>query len=113
MSLNFDLKTFFDHAAHGRLADVQRMLESGEELFKEDLESALWRAALYGHVHVVDYLIRHAMFDPSVDGNCAIRQAAWSGYLAVVERLLQDERVKSSRQKTTKSDRKRQTCSYE
>jgi hypothetical protein len=36
------------------------------------------------------------MFDPSVDGNRAIRQAAWNGHLAVVERLLQDRRVDPS-----------------
>jgi hypothetical protein len=32
MSLKFDFDTFCDHAAHGRLARVQRKLESGELL---------------------------------------------------------------------------------
>jgi ankyrin repeat protein len=96
MSLKFDLKTFCDHAAHGRLADVQRMLESGELPVNGNLIDALVLAAQYGHVDVVDYLIRHAMFDPSADNNRAIRLAATNGSLAVVERLLQDKRVDPS-----------------
>jgi surface antigen len=98
MSINFDLKTFFDHAAHGRLADVQRMLESGEVpvTVNGNLNEALVRAAENGHVDVVDYLLRHAMFDPSADYNHAIRIAAQNGHLAVVERLLHDERVDPS-----------------
>jgi hypothetical protein len=36
------------------------------------------------------------MFDPSADDNFAIRLAALNGHLAVVERLLQDERVDPS-----------------
>jgi ankyrin repeat protein len=98
MSLNVDLKTFCDHAAHGRLADVQRMLESGELRVdvNGNLNDALVRAAENGHVDVVDYLLRHAMFDPSANDNCAIRLAAANGHLAVVERLLHDERVDPS-----------------
>jgi hypothetical protein len=93
MSLKFDLKTFCDHAAHGRLADVQRMLESGELRDNDNVHHALWRAAVSGHVDVVDYFLRHAMFDPSGDSNYAIGLAAQYGRLAVVERLLQDPRV--------------------
>ena len=89
-------ETFCDHAAHGRLADVQRMLESGGLRGNGRLDDALKRAAENGHVDVVDCLLRHAMFDPSADDNCAIRLAALSGHLAVVERLLQDERVDPS-----------------
>jgi hypothetical protein len=96
MSLNFDLKTFCDHAFHGRLADVQRMLESSELPVNGNLNDALWRAAWKGHVDVVDYLLRIAMFDPSADYNHAIRIAAQNGHLAVVERLLQDKRVDPS-----------------
>jgi ankyrin repeat protein len=96
MSLNFDLKTFCDHAAHGRLPDVQRMLESGELPVIGNQHDALGRAAEKGHVDVVDYLLRHAMFDPSADDNYAIRLAADNGHLAVVERLLQDKRVDPS-----------------
>jgi ankyrin repeat protein len=91
MSLSFG--AFCDHAANGRLADVQRMLESDELLVDDD---ALWRAAENGHVDVVDCLLRHAMFDPSADNNRAIRLAAENGHLAVVERLLRDERVDPS-----------------
>jgi hypothetical protein len=94
MSLNFE--TFCAHAAHGRLADVQQMLESGELRVDGNLDVALVRAAENGHVDVVDYLIRHAMFDPSADGNRAIWLAAMKGHLAVVEGLLQDERVDPS-----------------
>jgi surface antigen len=93
MSLNFD--AFCDHAAHGRLADVQRMLESGEVPVNGKLNDALVRAAVNGHVDV-DFFLRHAMFDPSAEGNVAIRRAAENGHLAVVERLLQDERVNPS-----------------
>jgi hypothetical protein len=96
MSLKFDLNTFCDHAAHGRLADVKEMLDADEMQVNGNEHIALWRAAENGHVHVVDHLLRHAMFDPSVDSNRAIRQAAWSGHLAVVERLLQDKRVDAS-----------------
>jgi hypothetical protein len=97
MSHQFKVERFCDHAAHGRLADVQRMLESSGELRGcGNLNDALVRAAQNGHVDVVDCLLRHAMFDPSVDGNRAIRQAAWNGHLAVVERLLQDRRVDPS-----------------
>jgi surface antigen len=97
-SINFDLKTFCDHAAHGRLADVQRMLESDELQLPVNgkLNDALALAAKNGHIDVVDYLLRHAMFDPSADFNHAIRMAAQNGHLAVVERLLHDERVDPS-----------------
>jgi hypothetical protein len=54
------------------------------------------RAAENGHVDVVDYLLRHAMFDPSTYGNRAIQSAATNGHFAVVERLLQDKRVDPS-----------------
>jgi ankyrin repeat protein len=81
MSLNFE--TFCDHAANGRLADVQRMLESGE-----------LPVNVNGNPNAA--LVRHAMFDPSADGNRAIRLAAKNGHLAVVERLLQDPRVDPS-----------------
>jgi hypothetical protein len=94
MSLNFD--AFCDHAAHGRLADVQRMLESGELPVNGNLNEALWRASENAHVDVVDYLLRHAMLDPSADDNCAVKVAACCGHLAVVERLLQDERFDPS-----------------
>jgi ankyrin repeat protein len=93
MSLKFDLKTFCEHAARGRLADVQRMLESGKLRRNGNVHDALVRAAENGHVDVVDYLLRHAMFDPSADNNHAIQMAAENGHLAVVERLLQDLRV--------------------
>jgi hypothetical protein len=95
-SLKFDLNAFCDHAALGRLADVQRMLESGELPVNGNVNRALWRAAEYGHVDVVDYLLRHAMFDPSANNNCAIQAAAQNGHLAVVERLLRDVRVDPS-----------------
>jgi surface antigen len=91
MSVNFD--AFCDHAAHGRLADVQRMLESGEVLFEGYEFIALNSAVKNGHVDVVDYFLRHAMFDPSAR---AIGLAANNGHLAVVERLLQDVRVNPS-----------------
>jgi hypothetical protein len=93
MSLKVTVETFCDHAANGRLADVQRMLESDELLVDDD---ALWRAAQNGHVDVVDCLLRHAMFDPSADDNRAIKVAAMNGHLVVVERLLRDERVDPS-----------------
>jgi ankyrin repeat protein len=102
MSLKFE--TFCDHAAHGRLAIVKRMLESGKLRRRRNgnLNDAIERAAANGHV--VDYLLRHAMFDPSADDNrnrnrnraIAIQLAAKNGHLAVVERLLQDERVDPS-----------------
>jgi hypothetical protein len=91
MSINFD--AFCDHAAHGRLAIVQRMLESGEVLFEGKHHVALVSAVKNGHVEIVDYLIRHAMFDPSSRDNHAVRWAARDGHLAVVDRLLQDKRV--------------------
>jgi hypothetical protein len=98
--LNFDLKTFREHAAHGRLADVQRMLECGELPVNGNQNEALVRAAKNGHVDVVDYLLRYAMFDPSANDNnpiaTAIAMAAWNGHLDVVERLLQDERFDPS-----------------
>jgi ankyrin repeat protein len=93
MSLQVKFETFCGHAAHGRLADVLRILESGKLLCNGNERIALVRAAENGHVDVVDYLLRHAMFDPSADDNRAIRLAAAKGHLAVVERLLQDERV--------------------
>jgi hypothetical protein len=94
MSINFD--AFCDHAAHGRLADVQRMLESGDVLFEGNEFSALVSAVGNGHVDVVDYLLRNAIFDPSARDNYAIGLAALYGRLAVVERLLQHERVDPS-----------------
>jgi hypothetical protein len=96
MSIKVNFETFCDHSAHGRLADVQRMLDSGELRGCGNLNDALWRAAANGHVDVVDCLLRHAMFDPSAFGNLAIRRAAANGHLAVVERLLQDKRVDPS-----------------
>jgi ankyrin repeat protein len=95
MSLKVKFETFCDHAAHGRLADVQRMLESGLQV-DGNLNDALVRAAQNDHVDVVDCLLRHAMFDPSADDNRAIRLAAGNGHIAVVERLLQDLRVDPS-----------------
>jgi hypothetical protein len=92
-SLNFDLNTFRYYAAHGRLAVVQRMLELP---VNGNLSEALWLAAENGHVDVVDCLLRHAMFDPSVNGNCAFQRAAQNGHLAVVDRLLRDARVDPS-----------------
>jgi hypothetical protein len=86
----FKFETFCDHAAHGRLAIVQRMLESGEVLFEGKEFIALVSAAKNGHAAIVDYLLRHSIFDPSVDDNHAIGLAAERGHLAVVERLLQD-----------------------
>ncbi len=96
MSRTAKFDTFCDHAANGRLADVQRMLESGELPVNENLNEALWRAAENGHVDVVDCLLRHAMFDPSANNNEAVRRAAENGHLAVVERLLEDKRVDPS-----------------
>jgi ankyrin repeat protein len=89
MSLKFE--TFCDHVAHGRLADVQRMLESesGELRVNGNPNDALLSAVREGHVDIVDYFLRHAMFDPSADDTFAIRLAAANGHLAVVERLLQ------------------------
>jgi hypothetical protein len=94
MSINFD--AFCDHAAHGRLADVQRMLESGDVLFEGNEFSALVSAVGNGHVDVVDYLLRNAIFDPSARDNYAIGLDAHNGHLGVVERLLQDKRVDPS-----------------
>ena len=89
-----DFESFCDHAACGRLAIVEQMLESGELVVSVDAHRALVRAAENGHVDVVAcLLLRHAMFDPSADDNRAVRLAARNGHLAVVERLLQDERV--------------------
>ena len=97
MSRKVKFEAFCDHAACGRLAHVQRMLDSGDLRGDGNLNEALVRAAENGHVDVVDCLLRHAtMFDPSADENCAIRLAAANGHLAVVERLLQDERVDPS-----------------
>jgi hypothetical protein len=99
MSLQVKFETFSDHAARGRLADVQRMLDSGDgELHGYgNLNDALVRAAQNGHIDVVDYLLRHAtMFDPSADDNRAIRLAAANGHVAVVERLLQEKLVDPS-----------------
>jgi hypothetical protein len=97
MSLQVKFETFCDHAAHGRLADVQRMLESSGELRGcGNLNDALVRAAQNGHVDVVDCLLRHAMFDPSADDNRAVRWAAENGHIVVIERLLQDKRVDPS-----------------
>jgi ankyrin repeat protein len=94
--MSLKVETFCDHAAHGRLADVRRMLECDELLVSGNLNDALWLAAAYGHVDVVDYFLRHAMFDPSADDNRAIQQAAANGHLAVVDRLLLDVRVDPS-----------------
>ena len=98
MSLN--LETFCDHAAHGRLAHVQRMLilQSDELLVNGDVCRALQRAAENGHVDVVNYLLRlrDACSDPSANDNLAILLASENGHLAVVQRLLQDRRVDPS-----------------
>jgi hypothetical protein len=72
------------------------MLESGELRGCENLDVAVEVAAEKGHVDVVEYLLRDAMFDPSAFCNRAIRLAAREGHLAVVERLLQDKRVDPS-----------------
>jgi surface antigen len=96
MSQEVKFETFFDHAAHGRLADVQRMIDSGELHGHRKLNDALVRAAENGHVDVVDCLLQYAMFDPSADDNYAVRLAARHGHIAVVERLLQDKRVDPS-----------------
>jgi hypothetical protein len=93
MSINFE--TFCDHVAHGRLADVQEMLESGKLPVNGNANDALLSAVENGHVDVVDYFLRHAMFDPSADDNYAIGLAAENGHLAVVDRL-QDKRVDPS-----------------
>jgi hypothetical protein len=92
--LKMDFETFCDHAANGRLADVQRMLESGKLGGYEHF--ALVRAAENGHVDVVDCLLQHAMCDPAAYDNRAFRLAAANGHLAVIERLLQDRRVDPS-----------------
>jgi ankyrin repeat protein len=98
MTRKVKFETFCDHAAHGRLADVQRMLESdnGKLRGNGNLNDAVLQAAQNGHVEVVDYLLRHAMFDPSAYDNRAVQLAAGNGHLAVVERLLLDERVDPS-----------------
>jgi ankyrin repeat protein len=100
LKMSIKLDAFCDHAAHGRLADVQRMLESGEVLFEGYEFIALASAVKNGHVDIVDYLLRHAMFDPSArdnnNNNYATGLAAECGHLAVVERLLQDKRVDPS-----------------
>jgi hypothetical protein len=96
VSRNFHL--FLDDAANGRLAIVQRILESGKlhvDAFV-NVHAALVRAAQNGHVDVVDCLLQYAMFDPSFNDNSAIRLAAHFGHLAVVERLLEDVRVDPS-----------------
>jgi hypothetical protein len=69
LKMSIKLDAFCDHAAHGRLADVQRMLESGEVLFEGYEFIALASAVKNGHVDIVDYLLRHAMFDPSARDN--------------------------------------------
>jgi hypothetical protein len=96
------IETFCDHAAHGRLPDVQQhwqqMRECGKQKMRRNgkLNDALLLAAANGHVDVVDYLIRHAMIDPSAHNNNVVRETARFGRLAVVERLLQDPRVDPS-----------------
>jgi hypothetical protein len=45
MSLKFDFRKFCDHAAHGRLADVQEMVESGELPVNGNQNDALVLAA--------------------------------------------------------------------
>jgi hypothetical protein len=52
-------------------------------------------AAKTGDITVVERLLQ-AGIDPSASDNSAIRMAVWNGHFAVVERLLQDERVDPS-----------------
>jgi hypothetical protein len=96
LKMSFKCDAFRDHAANGRLPDVQRMIESGELRGYGNRNEALWSAVKYGHVEIVDCLLRNAMFDPSGHGNYAIGLGAKRGHLAVIERLLQDERVDPS-----------------
>ncbi len=71
MSDSESFETFCDHAAHGHLSVVMLMLASDKLRVDGNAHVALVRAAENGHV-VKFLLLRHAMFDPSADGNRAI-----------------------------------------
>jgi hypothetical protein len=57
MSLKSDFETFCDHAAHGRLADVQQMLESGELRVDRDANANAHVALVRAAANDVDYLL--------------------------------------------------------
>ena len=53
-------------------------------------------ASLNGRLENVEYLLTFRGADPSYDRNCAIQMACKDGHLAVVDRLLRDDRVDPS-----------------
>jgi Ankyrin repeats (3 copies) len=50
-------------------------------------------AASYGHLSVVEVLLKNERVDPASDNDQAIRFAARDGHLSVVDVLLKNERV--------------------
>ena len=53
-------------------------------------------AAEFGHLHILERLLKDPRVDPSANDNFTIRKASINGHLPILERLLQDPRVDPS-----------------
>lgn len=62
----------------------------------DDIHCALGWAAGFGHLDVVNCLLKDTRVNPSHGQNSPIRDAAANGHLPIIERLLEDPRVNPS-----------------
>jgi ankyrin repeat protein len=89
------MSALFEAVEAGRLEEVQRLLASGEASVADtdpDGETALHRAAMFGKLDIVQWLVQHGGADIGArtryNGVSALLHAAGCGHLNVVQWLL-------------------------
>eukprot|EP00455_Lapot_gusevi_P013386 TRINITY_DN1650_c0_g1_i1.p1 TRINITY_DN1650_c0_g1~~TRINITY_DN1650_c0_g1_i1.p1 ORF type:complete len:238 (-),score=84.22 TRINITY_DN1650_c0_g1_i1:285-998(-) len=81
-------------AINNNLESLERFLSQGQQTQNKNL--ALRKAAEYGHVQIVDRMLREPDVDPCHMNNITLETALQKGHAAVVERLDADPRVQIS-----------------
>lgn len=86
---------FRELAMHGSLLPLQKIHQSGKadvhQLEATSGRTALHKAAFWGHIHIVPYLLKECKIDPNVQdifGDTALHDAAKFGHEAVAKALV-------------------------
>lgn len=74
---------------------VEYLIRNGVDLNIHG-DNAIWEASGYGHLQMVNLLLKDERINPQSGGNFPIAISAEYGHLSVVDRLLQDPRVDPS-----------------
>ena len=62
----------------------------------EDINNSMLIACLYGHVNIVENLLKHPLIEPDINNNYAVKVASRLGYVDIVEFLIKDGRVNAT-----------------